>query len=261
MSLFNKTWVWCPDESIYRIEKFASASIGVLLIGLSLATEIAAIIALSLHQEPDASNVSLIVSASALVLMVAIWLPKRYLARALNSSAMAGEATCSLSCIQITIVLFVGSLIFRLWTQGWWVDSATSMILGVLFGWEGYKMIKWVRDPNFDGGCCKECLPSGNAEELGESYRDLCDCCIEKSECKNAGECKCGGNVGEEVYLQIVPCSIQTVDFVTGSPTMHVAHLAIRTVLGVAHIDSLKGLVLNLLVLFFLSPFTACLAH
>lgn len=145
--------------------------------------------------------------------MIAIWLPKRYLARALNSSAMAGEATCSLSCIQITIVLFVGSLIFRLWTQGWWVDSVTSLILGALFGWEGYKMIKWVRDPNFDGGCCKECLPSGNAEELGESYRDLCDCCIDKSECKNAGECKCGGNVAEEVCF-IVSCSIQTVDFV-----------------------------------------------
>jgi len=80
------------------------------------------------------------------------------------------------------------------------VDSATSLILGVLFGWEGYKMIKWVRDPNFDGGCCKECLPSGNAEELGESYRDLCDCCTEKTECKTAGECKCGGNIGEESH-------------------------------------------------------------
>ena len=233
----------------FRIEKFASASIGLLLIGLSLATEISAIIALALHQEPDSSNVSLIVSAAALVLMIAIWLPKRYLARALNSSAMAGEATCSLSCIQITIVLFVGSLIFRLWKNGWWLDSATSLILGALFGWEGYKMIKWVRDPNFDGGCCKECLPSGNAEELGESYRDLCECCTENIECKTAGECKCGRNNGEEVCL-IVSYSIQTDDFVTGSPTMHacVAYLTTWTVLGVAHIGSLRGLVLYLSV-------------
>lgn len=65
--------------------------------------------------------------------MIAIWLPKRYLARALNSSTMQGEATCSLSCIQITLVLFAGSLIYKLWRGGWWVDSATSMILGVLF--------------------------------------------------------------------------------------------------------------------------------
>jgi len=137
--------------------------------------------------------------------MIAIWLPKRYLARALDSSAMAGEATCSLSCIQITIVLFVGSLIFRLWSGGWWIDSATSLILGLLFFWEGYKLIKWVRDPDFDGGCCKKCHPVDDAQELGESYRDLCDCCVEKTECKDAGECKCGGSVGE-VRLAVCRC-------------------------------------------------------
>ena len=86
---------------------------------------------------------SVIVSTSTLVLMVAIWLPKRYLARALNrNSSMAGEAACSLSCIQISIILFVGSLIFKLWTKGWWVDSVTALILGTRFGWEGYKMVR-----------------------------------------------------------------------------------------------------------------------
>lgn len=66
-------------------------------------------------------------------------------------------------------------------------------------------MIKWARDPDFDGGCCKECHPAHDTEELGESYRDLCDCCMEKSECKNAGECKCdcGERIGEEVPLVI----------------------------------------------------------
>lgn len=191
-----------------RIEKKASASIGVLLISLSLATGVASIVALSLHQHPDSSDASLIVSASALVLMIFIWLPKRYLARALDSSAMAGEATCSLSCIQITVVLFIGSLIFKLRSGGWWVDSATSLVLGLLFFWEGYKTIRWVRDPDFDGGCCKECrvvasASGGGAEELGERYRDLCDCCAEKSECRDAGECKCvgPGNLDRDVRL------------------------------------------------------------
>lgn len=186
-----------------RIEKIASASIGGLLVSLCIATEVVAIVALSQHQEPDTSNASIIVSASALVLMIAIWLPKRYLAKALDSSAMAGEATCSLSCIQITTVLFVGSLVFKLWRGGWWIDSATSLVLGVLFGWEGYKMIKWVRDPNFDGGCCKECHPTRDVEELGERYRDLCSCCVENIACKNAGECKCEDNAGEEVRLDV----------------------------------------------------------
>jgi hypothetical protein len=151
------------------------------------------------HQEPDTSNASLIISASALAIMILIWLPKRYLARALNSSVMYGEAICSLSCIQITIVLLIGSLIFRLWRGGWWIDGATSLILGILFGWEGIKMIRWVTNPAFDGGCCDNChlrqppqgSKSGAPVGMVEQYRDLCACCAEKPECRDSGECKC----------------------------------------------------------------------
>lgn len=84
---------------------------------LALATEVSAIVALALHQEPDTSNSTLIISASALVIMIFIWLPKRYLAGMLNSSAMQGEATCSLSCIQITIVLRIAHFP----PLAWWV--------------------------------------------------------------------------------------------------------------------------------------------
>lgn len=176
-----------------RVERIGTWSIGILLALLALATEITAIVNLVLHLEPDSSTASLIISASALVIMIFIWLPKRYLARTLNSSTMAGEAACSLSCIQITIVLFIGSLVFRLWKGGWWIDSATSLILGLLFARESYKMITWVRNPEFDGGCCSDCrVPRGDrTAELGEQYRDLCGCCLEKEECKLAQQCKC----------------------------------------------------------------------
>ena len=179
-----------------RFERRATLIIGILLLALFLGTEASSIASLALHQEPDSSNASLIISASALVIMVLIWLPKRYLARALDSSAMKGEAICSLSCIQITIVLFIGSLIFRLWKGGWWVDAATSIILGFLFGWEGVKMVKWARDPAFSGGCCKECKPisSDDQLELGEQYRDICGCCLEKEECRESDKCKCSSD-------------------------------------------------------------------
>ena len=184
--------------SFLSMEKFISGSIGGLLLALALGTEVTAIVGLALHQEPDASNNSLIISATALVIMLLIWLPKRYLARALNSSAMEGEAACSLSCIQITIVLFIGSLVFRVWRGGWWVDGATSLFLGILFAREGWKMVRWVRDPAFDGGCnCGQTnkrvvsLDGVNAAELGEQYRDLCECCLEKDECNASDKCKC----------------------------------------------------------------------
>ncbi|KAJ7366127.1 hypothetical protein DFH08DRAFT_833558 [Mycena albidolilacea] len=179
-----------------KIEKYASGSIGTLLLCLALLTEAIAIPGLVKHDQPDSSNASLVISASALVIMVFIWLPKRYLARELNSSVMQGEATCSLSCIQITCVLFGGSLVFRLWKAGWWVDGVISLVLGLLFAKQGYEMIQWVRDPEFDGGCCKTCKTDGRPEaaEMGERYRDLCDCCAEKPECAAADDCQCPTN-------------------------------------------------------------------
>lgn len=181
-----------PDvEANPSFEKRATIAIGSLLLVLCLSTEAASIVTLVLRQRPDSSNSSLIISASALVIMIAIWLPKRYLARALDSSAMRGEATCSLSCIQITIVLFVGSLIYRLWKGGWWVNGATSIILGLLFGWEGVKMIRWATDPQFSGGCCGGCKPvtldAGQAE-LGKQS-DTRRCCTEKDDCKQPRSC------------------------------------------------------------------------
>lgn len=186
----------------FRFERIGTLGIGSLLIALALATEASSISTLILRKEPDASNASLVIAASALVLMVLIWLPKRYLAKALDSSVMQGEATCSLSCIQITCVLFVGSLIYKVWKRGWWVDSATSMVLGLLFVWEGVKMVRWARSSEFGGGCCPaDCVSrveTGDAE-LGHVYRDICECCQEKVECRNSDECKCLGtaSVGE----------------------------------------------------------------
>jgi len=193
------------------MERIISGTIGGLLLMLAIGTEVSAIVALALHQEPDISNASTVVSAGALILMVVIWLPKRYLARELNSSAMQGEATCSLSCIQITIVLFVGSFVFRLWHGGWWVDSATSLLLGILFGWEGWKMVRWVCDPAFDGGCCGHCgphkksVPPVGAAELGEISRDLCERCLQNSECRVSDECKCEKVASDEAVSQRIP--------------------------------------------------------
>uniref|UniRef100_A0A0W0EYN6 Uncharacterized protein n=1 Tax=Moniliophthora roreri TaxID=221103 RepID=A0A0W0EYN6_MONRR len=64
-----------------RFEKIATIGIAFHLIALALATKGTVIFGLVTHDEPTTSNASLIVSASALFLMVAIWLPKRYLER------------------------------------------------------------------------------------------------------------------------------------------------------------------------------------
>lgn len=73
------------------------------------------------------------------------------------------------------------------------MDSATAIILGLFFAWEGVKMIRWASNKKFTGGCCEDCAdppPRGDAE-LGTVYRDICGCCAEKEACRSADECKC----------------------------------------------------------------------
>jgi hypothetical protein len=75
----------------------------------------------------------------------------------------------------------------------WWIDSATSLFLGMLFGMGAQSSLRRGCDcghpqpkkggvvlPNDGGGM--------DAAELGEQPRDICGCCLEKSECNASDE-------------------------------------------------------------------------
>ncbi len=145
------------------LERRATLGIGILFIILTVGTWAASIVALAMHAEPDSSKPALIVSACSLVCMIFVWLPKPWIAAELNSSVMRGEAACSLACIYLTIVLFIGSLVYKLWRGGWWVDSVVAILLGFFFLYEGWEMVSWARNKEFNGGCCKTCSAPAKA--------------------------------------------------------------------------------------------------
>lgn len=177
-----------------RLEKNATMGIGSLFIILAATTWATSSVALSKHQHPDTALPSLIISASALGLMIAIWLPKVYLYKRLNSSAMKAEADCSLACIALTLVLLGGSIIYRFWKGGWWVDGAVALVLGLYFAKEGVEMVRWASHPEFNGGCCNTCAaPISNSHERSRYPEDniRCDCCKEKQSCREAARCMC----------------------------------------------------------------------
>ncbi|CAG8459793.1 15694_t:CDS:1 [Funneliformis mosseae] len=136
-------------------ERKATMGIGLLFLLLSIATISDAIVALVQRRNPETTIAGLIISSVSLSFMGFLWLSKKYLAKKLNSSTMASEAQCSLACIKITLVLFLGSILFMIWKKGWWIDSTAAIILGILFAKEGVDMIMWARSKNFSGGCCK----------------------------------------------------------------------------------------------------------
>jgi len=186
-----------------RLEKYATVGIGSLFIILAATTFAASSVALSKHQTPDTALPSLIISASALGLMVVIWLPKVYLYQRLNSSAMKAEANCSRACIILALVLLGGSIIYRFWKRVWWVDSTVAIAFGLYFAKDGVEMIRWARHPEFNGGCCNTCAATPNSSrELSRGLPDniRCNCCMEKQACKEAAQCMCPtvDSIGED---------------------------------------------------------------
>ncbi|KIM69452.1 hypothetical protein SCLCIDRAFT_102971, partial [Scleroderma citrinum Foug A] len=59
---------------------------------------------------PTTSDAALAVSVFS---MMRMWILKRQLARLLNSGTMNGEGMYTLSCMQFSIVLLVGPLLYR----------------------------------------------------------------------------------------------------------------------------------------------------
>ena len=175
------------NETSLIMERQSTLAIGVLFIALTLGTWGAAIAGLVLHQSPDSSIPSLLISASALAFMILIWLPKPWIAEELNSSVMRSEAKCSLACIYLTTVLFFGSLIYRFWQGGWWIDSVLAILLSFFFFHEGYEMISWAHNRRFDGGCCQTC----HTPPVSEMIDVKCKCCEEKMACIDSGPCVC----------------------------------------------------------------------
>ncbi|CAG8534518.1 22412_t:CDS:2 [Rhizophagus irregularis] len=184
------------EENLSK-EKKCTMGIGLLFILLSLATISDATVSLIQKRQPETAIAGLIISSISLSFMGFLWLSKKYLAKMLNSSTMASEAQCSLACIKITFILFLGSLLYMIWKGGWWLDSAAAIILGVLFAKEGVDMILWARSKDFNGediqkeknlDCCSNNEIFNEKSEKcceGKKQNTCCDKELEKNEKEN----------------------------------------------------------------------------
>jgi hypothetical protein len=158
------------DKNQIRKEKIATIFIGCLFIFLSIGIFITGIFSLINHDSPSTTIPNIIVSACASTIMLFLWITKKKLARELNSSTIQSDAQCSLACIRITILILLGSMIFHFWEEGWWIDSAIALILGILFGKEGVTMLVWANSKDFNGGCCGGCakMPESSKPALSK---------------------------------------------------------------------------------------------
>ncbi|CAG8622772.1 308_t:CDS:1 [Gigaspora margarita] len=140
------------EQKLIDYERKGTLGIGGLFIILATGTLIHSIITLTQKNHPENTTAGLIISSVSILLMLIVYTFKRYLAIKLNSSTMLYDSKCSLACIKITAVLFCSSLLYMIWANLWWTDSAAALIFSIFFAKEGVDMIKRANDENFTGG-------------------------------------------------------------------------------------------------------------
>ena len=134
-------------------ERKATLGIGGLFLGLAVGIAGGAILQITAQRHPPTTVPGLVISALSLSFMAYLWRAKLQAAKALDSATLEADATCSLACIQLSMVLFTGSLLFLLAPFLWWVDAAAALGLALLIGKEGVSMVRAARSKGFTGGC------------------------------------------------------------------------------------------------------------
>lgn len=142
----------CASKGLER-ERRSALAIGILFLLLALGTVLGAGLQLASLRTPHTTVPGLVVSTLSLGFMFSLWRAKLHAARALDSRTLEGDAACSLACIQLSSVLFIGSLLFLAAPALWWVDGAAAMVLAGFIGKEGVQGIRVALRKDFTGGC------------------------------------------------------------------------------------------------------------
>jgi len=141
------------DHGNLARERKATRAIGWLFLALTAGIAGGALLQLTAQRHPPTTVPGLVISLLSLSFMVFLWRAKLQAARALDSATVAADAACSLACIQLSLVLFAGSLLFLVVPTLWWVDATAALGLALLIGKEGVGMIRAARSAAFTGGC------------------------------------------------------------------------------------------------------------
>ncbi len=134
-------------------EKRAVLGIGILFVLLAAGTTVGAVFQLYGGSHPETTMPGVVISLLSLSFMFYLWRAKVEVASRLGSLSMKSDASCSLVCIKLSVILFAGSLLFVLAPRLWWADSTAAIVLSIFIGREGWNIIQAARRGGA-GHCC-----------------------------------------------------------------------------------------------------------
>jgi divalent metal cation (Fe/Co/Zn/Cd) transporter len=127
------------DETVERRETTARRIVGLTFIVLAAYIGAQTLYSLITSAEPDPSNVGLVLSIVALIVMPTLGLLKRWNARRIGSRALIAESTETLLCAYLALTLFVG-LAANTLAAWWWADIVAALV-----------MIPWIAREGLEG--------------------------------------------------------------------------------------------------------------
>jgi len=153
-----RLWSIQPGESAapkqIRRERIATFGIAVLLIGLAISAVAGAIWSLIEHERPDDTTAGIVISSISLSFMFGLWWAKMNAAIILDSRTLEADAACSFGCITLSVVLFLGSVLFHATEKLWFADAVAAMIIALVIGWDGIGEMRASLRKDFDGCGC-----------------------------------------------------------------------------------------------------------
>ncbi len=133
-------------------DKTANLGIGLLFLLLALITALVSGVQLSAQSHPQTTLPGMIIALLSLSFMFFLWKAKLRVADQLDSKTMRSDAYCSLACIKLSTILFMGSAIYMLYPALWWIDSSFALVLSFFIGREGLEILR--NRNNKEGPAC-----------------------------------------------------------------------------------------------------------
>lgn len=144
-------WLRFADKiSDQNAQKF----IAILFFLLGAATVYGSGHALLTHQSPDTTIPGTIVAVVSIGVMLWLWRAKVILAKQTGSQSLLADANCAKACMQLSVVLLIGSLLHVLVPTLWWVDSVAALVISGFIFREGWEQWSGAAHNHGEGHCC-----------------------------------------------------------------------------------------------------------
>jgi len=116
---------------VEQAEHRATWIVAITLGLLCLYVTVSSIIGLLTHSKPDSSPLGIAVSAASVLVMPHLATTKRRISRRINSEALAGDATNSITCAYMAGTVLAGLLLNTIF--GWWWSEYVAALLFLIW--------------------------------------------------------------------------------------------------------------------------------